>query len=118
VLILYDPRRPRGWIAAYLALGQPLTLARGSSCDFSESFQCCRFKSGGPWRLTASAPPPEAAAKGGISKASAETCMKLYTYFRSSAAWRVRIALALKGVAWTPVYVHLLKDGGQQNTAA
>ncbi|HJS84025.1 MAG TPA: maleylacetoacetate isomerase [Acetobacteraceae bacterium] len=42
--------------------------------------------------------------------------MKLYTYFRSSAAWRVRIALALKGVAWTPIYVHLLKDGGQQNT--
>ncbi len=41
--------------------------------------------------------------------------MKLYTYFRSSAAWRVRIALALKGIAWTPVYVHLLKDGGQQN---
>jgi maleylacetoacetate isomerase len=44
--------------------------------------------------------------------------MKLYTYFRSSAAWRVRIALALKGVAWTPVYVHLLRDGGEQNTQA
>lgn len=44
--------------------------------------------------------------------------MRLYTYFRSSAAWRVRIALALKGVAWTPAYVHLLKDGGQQNTQA
>jgi maleylpyruvate isomerase len=42
--------------------------------------------------------------------------MKLYTYFRSSAAWRVRIALALKGLAWTPVYVHLLKSGGEQNT--
>ena len=44
--------------------------------------------------------------------------MKLYTYFRSSAAWRVRIALALKGIAWTPEYVHLLKDGGQQNAPA
>ncbi len=40
--------------------------------------------------------------------------MKLYTYFRSSAAWRVRTALALKGLPWTPVSVHLLKDGGQQ----
>jgi len=26
--------------------------------------------------------------------------MRLFTYFRSSAAWRVRIALALKGVPW------------------
>ena len=40
--------------------------------------------------------------------------MKLYTYFRSSAAWRARIALALKGITWTPEYVHLLKGGGQQ----
>jgi maleylpyruvate isomerase len=44
--------------------------------------------------------------------------MKLYTYFRSSAAWRVRIALALKGLAWTAEYVHLLKDGGQQHAPA
>lgn len=40
--------------------------------------------------------------------------MQLHTYFRSSAAYRVRIALALKGIAWDPAYVHLLKDGGQQ----
>lgn len=33
--------------------------------------------------------------------------MKLYTYFRSSAAFRVRIALELKGIAWEPVFVHL-----------
>jgi len=39
--------------------------------------------------------------------------MKLYTYFRSSAAYRVRIALKLKGVAYDAVPVHLLKDGGQ-----
>jgi maleylacetoacetate isomerase len=44
--------------------------------------------------------------------------MQLYTYFRSSAAWRVRIALALKGIATTPEFIHLLKDGGQQKTAA
>jgi maleylpyruvate isomerase len=33
--------------------------------------------------------------------------MKLYTYFRSSSAWRVRIALAYKSLAYEPVYVHL-----------
>jgi glutathione S-transferase len=40
--------------------------------------------------------------------------MKLYTYFRSSAAYRVRIALNLKGLGYDAVPVHLLKDGGQQ----
>ena len=40
--------------------------------------------------------------------------MKLATYFRSSAAWRVRIALGLKGLAWDPDFVHLLRDGGEQ----
>lgn len=39
----------------------------------------------------------------------------LYTYFRSSSAWRVRIALALKGIAYEAVPVHLIKDGGQQH---
>ncbi|MBA5639451.1 maleylacetoacetate isomerase [Duganella sp. LX20W] len=40
--------------------------------------------------------------------------MKLYTYFRSSAAYRVRIALNLKGLAYEAIPVHLLRDGGQQ----
>lgn len=40
--------------------------------------------------------------------------MKLYTYFRSSAAYRVRIGLNLKGLAVDSVPVHLIKDGGQQ----
>jgi maleylacetoacetate isomerase len=39
--------------------------------------------------------------------------VKLYNYFRSSAAYRVRIALALKDVPYEPIPVHLTKDGGQ-----
>jgi maleylacetoacetate isomerase len=41
--------------------------------------------------------------------------MKLYTYFRSSAAYRVRIVLALKGLAWTPAPIHMLRDGGEHH---
>jgi maleylacetoacetate isomerase len=40
--------------------------------------------------------------------------VKLYTYFRSSAAYRVRIALNLKGLSYDMVSVHLTRDGGQQ----
>ncbi|KAK2527652.1 maleylacetoacetate isomerase isoform X2 [Columba livia] len=41
----------------------------------------------------------------------------LYSYFRSSCSWRVRIALALKGIAYDVVPVNLLKDGGEQFSA-
>jgi maleylpyruvate isomerase len=44
--------------------------------------------------------------------------MKLYSYWRSSCSWRVRIALNLKGLSYTYEAVHLLRDGGQQNTEA
>ena len=43
--------------------------------------------------------------------------MKLYSYFRSSAAYRVRIALSLKGQTYEYAAKHLLKDGGQQRQA-
>jgi maleylacetoacetate isomerase len=36
--------------------------------------------------------------------------MQLYSYFRSSASFRVRIALALKGLAYDYVPVHLVKN--------
>jgi len=38
--------------------------------------------------------------------------VKLYSYFRSSAAYRARIALNLKGLSYDTVSVHLVKDGG------
>ena len=41
--------------------------------------------------------------------------MNLYSYFRSSAAYRVRIALNLKNLTYDVVPVHLLREGGQQH---
>lgn len=40
--------------------------------------------------------------------------MKLYGYWRSTAAYRVRIALYLKGIEFENISVHLVKDGGEQ----
>jgi maleylacetoacetate isomerase len=41
--------------------------------------------------------------------------LTLYSYWRSSAAYRVRIALNLKGLSYRQVPVHLLEGGGQQH---
>jgi maleylacetoacetate isomerase/maleylpyruvate isomerase len=40
--------------------------------------------------------------------------VRLHTYWRSTAAWRVRIALNLKGLEWQSLPVHLVRDGGEQ----
>jgi maleylacetoacetate isomerase len=44
--------------------------------------------------------------------------LSLYGYWRSSAAYRVRIALHLKGLAYAQKPVHLLNDGGEQRAPA
>jgi maleylpyruvate isomerase len=41
--------------------------------------------------------------------------VELYTYFRSSASYRVRIAMHLKGLSGDQHFVHLTRDGGAQH---
>jgi maleylacetoacetate isomerase len=41
--------------------------------------------------------------------------MKLYTYWRSTSSYRVRIALALKKLEAEQAFVHLVRNGGEQN---
>jgi maleylpyruvate isomerase len=41
--------------------------------------------------------------------------ISLHSYFRSTCAWRVRIALAIKGLSFELFPVHLLRDGGEQH---
>ena len=60
---------------------------------------------------------PATPAGASAHQAGARTLPRLYSYFRSSAAYRVRIALALKGLAYETVPVHLVKDGGQQHAS-
>lgn len=43
--------------------------------------------------------------------------MRLYSYWRSTAAYRVRITLNIKGLAYDTVPVDLVTDGGQQHAA-
>jgi maleylacetoacetate isomerase len=43
--------------------------------------------------------------------------IRLHGYWRSSAAWRVRIALNLKGLNWESIPVHLARAGGEQRKA-
>ena len=44
--------------------------------------------------------------------------LRLYSYWRSSAAYRVRIGLNLKGLAFETLPVHLVRDGWQQHAVA
>jgi maleylpyruvate isomerase len=44
--------------------------------------------------------------------------MKLWSYWRSSSAYRVRIALGLKQLAFEYAAVHLIRDGGGQHQPA
>ena len=43
--------------------------------------------------------------------------MKLYTFFRSSASYRARIALNLKGLDYEQIPIHLRRGGGEQFSA-
>ncbi len=44
--------------------------------------------------------------------------LRLYGYWRSSSAWRVRIALHWKQLSHERVAVHLVRDGGEQHAPA
>jgi maleylpyruvate isomerase len=44
--------------------------------------------------------------------------MKLYSFFRSSASYRVRIALNLKGLIYEQIPIHLRRAGGEQFVAS
>ncbi|WP_374013053.1 maleylacetoacetate isomerase [Pseudoxanthomonas koreensis] len=46
-----------------------------------------------------------------------DSALQLHTYWRSSAAYRVRIGLALKGLQYAQRPVHLLEGGGRQHAA-
>ena len=42
--------------------------------------------------------------------------IKLYDYFRSTACYRVRIALNIKNIAYEKISIHLVNHGGEQNS--
>ncbi len=49
---------------------------------------------------------------------SKATAPVLYSYWRSSSSYRVRIALNLKGIDYEQAPVHLVRNGGEQNHPA
>jgi maleylacetoacetate isomerase len=49
---------------------------------------------------------------------SMDSAMQLFSYFRSSAAFRVRIALGLKGLDYETLPIHLRRGGGEHHDAA
>jgi maleylpyruvate isomerase len=42
--------------------------------------------------------------------------LELYSYWRSSCSWRVRIALSYKGLDFHYAPIHLVRDGGEQHS--
>jgi maleylacetoacetate isomerase len=44
--------------------------------------------------------------------------LTLYSYFRSSAAYRVRIVLGLKELTYDQIAIHLVRNGGEQHAAS
>lgn len=52
-----------------------------------------------------------------LSESMAASDVVLYTYWRSSCSWRVRIALQWKGVPYESRFVNLVANGGQQHSA-
>src|SRR6202165_307572 len=57
---------------------------------------------------------PRRSAASAIHQSATRPMLKLYSYFRSSAAYRVRIVLNLKGLSYETVPIHLTKEGGEQ----
>jgi maleylacetoacetate isomerase len=55
---------------------------------------------------------------GSQERAVSADVLTLYSYWRSSACYRVRIALHLKGLAFETVPVHLINNGGEQHAEA
>lgn len=55
---------------------------------------------------------------GNRGAANVSEALRLYGYWRSSAAYRVRIALNLKGLSYDSVPVHLVREGGEQHSDA
>lgn len=57
---------------------------------------------------------PSSAEAESSASASAPATPVLYSYWRSSCSWRVRLALELKGIEFEYRAVNLIKDGGEQ----